>query len=247
MKTVAIIQARMGSTRLPGKIMMKLKEKTVLNHVIERVQQSREIDEIIVATTILKEDDVVEVAAKRYGVKVFRGSSENVLERYYQAAVSSDADHIVRITSDCPLVDSIVLNELVRKYHESNCEIATNVGKKVEDRTFPRGLDAEIFSFQALQQAFEKADFDYQREHVTPFMYEHISKVELLKNPVNYSMYRWTLDTPEDFKLINEIYERLYYGKHDFYLNDILEIFKQEKKLNDINMHIQQKEIKSKG
>lgn len=244
MKTVAIIQARMGSTRLPGKIMMELKGKTVLNHVIERVQLSREIDEIIVATTILEEDNIVEVEAKRYGAKVFRGSSENVLDRYYQAAISSNADHIIRITSDCPLIDPIILNELVQKYNESNCEIATNVGKKIEDRTFPRGLDAEIFSFQTLQQAYEKAFFAYQREHVTPYIYEHSSKVKLVKNSIDYSMYRWTLDTPEDFELISEIYERLYFGKHDFYLSDIVNIFKQEETLNTINMHIQQKEIK---
>lgn len=243
MKTVAIIQARMGSTRLPGKIMMKLKEKTVLNHVIERVQQSREIDEIIVATTILKEDDVVEVEAKRYGVKVFRGSSENVLERYYQAAVSSDADHIVRITSDCPLIDHKIIDDIICKYKMIDVDIMNNTGINVNERTYPRGLDVEIFPFKSLEKAFHNAYKKYQLEHVTPYIYENSNSTDIYKSDVNHSNLRLTLDTLEDYNLLEKIYLKLYHGQHNFFLDDVLNFLKNNPNLLLVNCHVEQKKI----
>lgn len=243
MKTVAIIQARMGSTRLPGKVLMKLQEKSVLGHVIERVKQADLLDEIIVATTTLPEDDVLAAEATRYeGIRVYRGSSDNVLSRYYEAAKEAGAQVIVRITSDCPLIDPIIIDHVIEMYHHTMNQVVTNVGTNPNERTFPRGLDVEVFSFEVLEAAYLQATKDYEREHVTPLIYDqHQNQISCYVNEINYSQHRWTLDTPEDLALISEIYTHLYYGRHDFYLNDIIQLFKEKPRLFDINRHIEQK------
>ncbi|WP_226670468.1 glycosyltransferase family protein [Metabacillus litoralis] len=244
MKIAAIIQARMGSTRLSGKVMKEIKGSTILSHVIERVKQSSLIEEIIIATTEHERDDVIEKEAIACGVKVFRGSEEDVLSRYYLAAKENNIDIIVRITSDCPVIDPNVIDKMVKYYLQENYALLTNAGSELSQRTFPRGLDTEIFSFDELEDAFNNGQEKYHREHVTPYIYEHSNKIYYYKNDIDYSNHRWTLDTEEDFELINEIYNRLYNGKHDFYLQDILEIFNQEPKLSTINAHIEQKKIK---
>lgn len=244
MKIGAIIQARMGSTRLPEKVMKNLKGKTVLDHVIERVKQSELIDEIIIATTTHERDAVIESEALRCRVKAFRGSEDDVLSRYYYAAKENNLDVVVRITSDCPLIDPTVLDEIIDFYLKNNYEIVSNAGSDLSNRTYPRGLDTEIFSFEVLENAFNNSKEKYQREHVTPFIYEKATKVFYYKNDIDYSKYRWTLDTDEDFKLITEIYRQLYHGKHDFYLNDIVSLFERHPELRDINAHIEQKKIR---
>ncbi|TAH59052.1 MAG: acylneuraminate cytidylyltransferase, partial [Gottschalkiaceae bacterium] len=214
MKIVAIIQARMGSTRLPGKVMMKIAKKTVLDHVVTRVRQSQLIDEIIIATTIEQEDDIIVEEARKIGVKTYRGSEEDVLSRYYYAAKENDADTIIRITSDCPLIDPKITDEIIKFYKKHEYEIVANASSDLSKRTFPRGLDVEIFSFSQLEIAFMKAYEKYQREHVTPYIYEKAKKIYFYKNDVDYSKYRWTLDTEEDFELICRIYDELYKGSH---------------------------------
>ncbi|MFY2158380.1 cytidylyltransferase domain-containing protein [Cytobacillus firmus] len=243
MKIAAIIQARMGSTRLSGKVMKDIKGRSVLSHVIERVRQSDLIEDIIIATTVLARDNVIENEAKIYGAKVFRGSEEDVLSRYYLAAKENNIDIIVRITSDCPVIDSNVIDEIINYYLKENYDIVTNAGSDISQRTFPRGLDTEVFSFQVLEEAFNNGREKYHREHVTPYIYERSNKIHYFKNDVNYSNHRWTLDTEEDFELISEIYSRLYKGTHDFYLQDIIDIFNKEPKLFTINAHIEQKKI----
>lgn len=244
MKIAAIIQARMGSTRLSGKVMKDIKGRTVLSHVIERVKQSNLIDEVIIATTVQERDSVIEKEALKCGAKVYRGSEEDVLSRYYLAAKENNIDIIVRITSDCPVIDANVIGEIINFYLEEDYDIVTNAGSDLSQRTFPRGLDTEVLSYEVLKDAFNNGREKYHREHVTPYIYEKSNKIHYFKNDVNYSMYRWTLDTEEDFELISEIYNRLYKGTHDFYLQDIIEIFKQEPKLFTINAHIEQKKIK---
>ncbi|UCZ52945.1 glycosyltransferase family protein [Bacillus shivajii] len=244
MKIAAIIQARMGSTRLSGKVMKDIKGRTVLSHVIERVNQSNLIDEIIIATTVKERDTIIENEAIKCGAKVYRGSEEDVLSRYYLAAKENNIDIVVRITSDCPVIDANVIDEILNFYLEEKYDIVTNAGSDLSQRTFPRGLDTEVFSFEVLEDAFNNGREKYHREHVTPYIYENSNEIHYLKNDVNYSMYRWTLDTEEDFELINEIYNRLYKGTHDFYLQDIIEIFKQEPKLFTFNAHIEQKKLK---
>lgn len=244
MKVVAIIQARMGSTRLPGKVMMKIQGKTVLDHVISRVKQSKIIDDIVIATTTILDDTIIVEETNRLNVKYFRGSKDDVLSRYYYAAKENGADIVVRITSDCPLIDPYVVDDTVRHYFEEEADIVTNAGPILSERTFPRGLDVEVFSFDILKKAFENATETYQREHVTPYIYENSKKIYFHKNNVDYSRHRWTLDTEEDFELISEIYERLFKGKHDFYLKKIIELFDKEPELFQINAHVEQKKIK---
>lgn len=244
MKTVAIVQARMGSTRLPGKILKDLLGKTVLQHVIERVLMVNSIDEIIIATTVLDQDIVVVHEATKCGVKYFRGSEEDVLSRYYLAAKESEADVIVRITSDCPLIDPIITDQVVKYFLEKQeYELVTNAGIDVTKRTFPRGLDTEVFSFQALEEAFKAATLPYQREHVTPYIYENSNKIYFYQNEVDYSHLRWTLDTEEDYLLIEKIYNHLYHGTHDFYFQDIIRLLEKYPEFIQINSHIEQKKI----
>ena len=244
MKTGAIIQARMGSTRLPGKVMMTISGKTVLNHVIERVRQSQSIDEIIIATTEYEEDDIIVAEALKCGARVFRGSEEDVLSRYYYAAKENMLDTVVRITSDCPLIDPIIIGEVVDAYKKRDCDLATNAGIIVDQRTYPRGLDVEVFGFKILSEAFEKAHEKYQREHVTPYIYEVSDSIYHLKLNKDYSEFRWTLDTKEDFELINRIYTDLYNGEHNFYFSDVLNLYKYKPELLNINAHVEQKDYK---
>lgn len=243
MKTVAIIQARMGSTRLPGKVMKKILDKTVLEHVVTRVKQAKEIDEIVIATTVKADDNVIVEEAKRLKVKFFRGSEEDVLSRYYYAAKENGADTVVRITSDCPLIDPKIVDEIVKYYKRNKYDLLTNAGSNISQRTYPRGLDTEVFAFKELEDAYIKAKEIYQREHVTPFIYENSDDIFYYKNDIDYSKHRWTLDTEEDFRLITNIYEELYRGKHDFYFKDIIELFERMPELFNINEHIEQKKL----
>ncbi|MFC4409984.1 cytidylyltransferase domain-containing protein [Chungangia koreensis] len=244
MKIAAIIQARMGSTRLSGKVMKELKGKTVLSHVIERVRQSKLIEDIIIATTIHERDNIIEMEAINCGSKVYRGSEDDVLSRYYFAAKENNVDTIIRITSDCPLIDPNVIDKIIKYYLNGSYDLVTNAGSDLTQRTYPRGLDTEIFSFEMLENAFLNGKENYHREHVTPFIYEYSNKILYFKNDMDYSKYRWTLDTEDDFELISEIYNRLYKGIHNFYLPDIIELFKEEPTLFTINAHIEQKKIK---
>lgn len=243
MKVIGIVQARMGSTRLPGKVMMKIKGEAVLFFVIERVKQSKLIDQIVIATTTNKQDDVIVKEAKRLKVDCFRGSEEDVLSRYYNAAQNYNADVVVRITSDCPLIDPKLNDKVIGFYLENNSyDLVTNAGP-VEKRTYPRGLDIEVFSFQKLEEAYNKADKKYQREHVTPYIYENSEDLFFITSEVDYSDIRLTLDTSEDFDLIQKIFEKLYHGKHDFYLKEIINLFNAEPTLKRINQHVEQKKI----
>ncbi|WP_209121611.1 cytidylyltransferase domain-containing protein [Alkalihalobacillus sp. BA299] len=243
MKIGAIIQARMGSTRLSGKVMKQIMGKTVLSHVIERVKQSKLIEDIVIATTVHERDNNIEAEALKCGLSVFRGSEDDVLSRYYYAAKQHNTDVIIRITSDCPVIDPIVIDEIISCYLEGQYDLVTNAGSDLTQRTYPRGLDTEVFSFKALEDAFVNAKEKYQSEHVTPYIYEQSHKIYYFKNDVDYSRYRLTLDTKEDFELISEIYKRMYKGRHDFYLNDIIELFEREPNLFNINAHIEQKKI----
>lgn len=244
MKIGAIIQARMGSTRLSGKVIKDLEGKTVLAHVIDRVKQSNMIDVIIIATTTQSRDDVIEAEALRCGVRAFRGSEDDVLSRYYYTAKEYALDAVVRVTADCPLIDPKVLDEVIHCYVNNEYDIVSNAGSDLSDRSYPRGLDTEVFSFKVLECAFINAREKYQREHVTPYIYGMSKSSYYYKNDIDYSKYRWTLDTDEDYKLISEIYKYLYRGRHDFYLYDIVKLFEAKSELFDINAHIEQKKVK---
>ena len=170
MKYSVIIQARRGSTRLPGKILYSVKDKTLLEFGIERIKKAKLVNQIIVATTTLDRDDVIEDIAKKCGVEVFRGSEEDVLARYYYAARYNNVQTVIRITSDCPLIDPNIIDLAINEYERTQCDILTNVPNNGEKLTYPRGMDVEIFSMKLLEDAFFNAEKKYEREHVTPYL-----------------------------------------------------------------------------
>lgn len=228
----------MGSTRLPGKVLKKINQKTILEHVIERVKKAKLIDQIIIATTNLEEDDVISKHISNLGITVFRGSELNVLSRYYNAAKENKADIVIRITSDCPLIDSKIIDKCIQKYIDNDCDILTNAGG--QNRTFPRGLDTEVFSFEKLEYAYKNAKKNYEKEHVTTFIYSNANKIYYYKNEKDLSKIRVTVDTQEDFDLIKIIYN--FFGDKEFYLDDLERLFASNPNLYTINSEITQKD-----
>lgn len=244
MKVVCIMQARTGSTRLPGKVLKIICGKTVLEHDIDRLKRVKNIDEIVIATTTLEKDDILTEEANRLGVKYFRGSENDVLSRYYYAAKENVADIIVRVTSDCPLIDSEVTEKIIQ-YYVDNKNKYDYVSNTI-NRTYPRGLDTEAFSFNALEKAFNEAVSSRDREHVTPYIWDNPAVFRLFqyKNDIDYSNLRWTLDTTEDYELINRIYSSLYPFKgNQFNMNDIIELYNAFPVLREINKNIEQKKV----
>ncbi|WP_338751613.1 glycosyltransferase family protein [Bacillus sp. FJAT-52991] len=241
MKIVAVIQARMGSTRLPGKILKKVMGKTLLEYQLERVKRSKLIDEIVVATTSKSSDDVIVNLCEELGIHTYRGSEDDVLSRYYEAATVYKADVVVRLTSDCPIIDPEVIDQVVRVYlnHQGAVDYVSNTLK----RTFPRGMDTEVFSYQALEQAYQQANLYRDREHVTAYFYTNPEKYQLknVKSSNNSSRHRWTVDTEEDFELITKIISNLYPLKSSFTLRDALDLLEEHKEWSKINEHIEQK------
>ena len=240
MKIVAIVQARMGSTRLPGKVLMDLAGQTVLECVVRRTQLSRLVREVRIATTTLKSDDPILNEGLRLGVPVSRGSEEDVLDRYWQASQECGATAIVRITSDCPLIDPEVIDQTIQVFHDRQADYACNC----RPRTYPRGLDAEVFTADALGQAWEHAQKPHEREHVTPYFYENpgLFRLASLKGKTDYSQFRWTLDTPEDLMLLRAIYAR-FPGRTNFSWREAIELVKSEPALSSINQHVRQKQL----
>lgn len=243
MKVVCIIQARVGSSRLPGKVLKEICGKTVLEHDINRLKLVQNIDEIVVATTVEEQDDRIVNEANRLGVKYFRGSENDVLSRYYFAAKENNADIVVRVTSDCPCLDYNILNDMINLFFEKSNEI--DYMNNTVERTYPRGYDIEIFSYNALENAFNKARKDYEREHVTPYIYDSNNNFRMFsyKNLNNYSKYRVTLDTKEDLQVITSIYEALFDEKGYFLLQDVVEFLDKNPQVAKINEEIEQKKL----
>src|SRR6266545_4737169 len=240
MNIVAIVQARMGSSRLPNKVLMDLGAATVLDRVLNRLRHCHLIGNVVVATTTEPKDNVIVEHCESGGTGVFRGSEEDVLDRYYRAAMHASADVIVRITSDCPLIDPEVSDATIQEFLDQRADYASNV----LERTYPRGLDTEVMTWKALERAWREAQKSYQREHVTPFIYENpgMFKLQGIKNPLNYSNHRWTLDTPEYLRLLRAIYAH-FGGRDDFGWHEVLRIVEADPSLAEINRHINQKVV----
>ena len=240
MKIVAIVQARTGSSRLPGKVLRDLEGATVLDRVLNRLGRSWLIQESVVATTIEPADDAIVEHCERTGRKVFRGSEQDVLDRYYQAAKYVNADVVVRITSDCPVIDPEVTDATVHAFLDRHADYASNVLV----RTYPRGLDTEVMTVQALERAWRESTKPYQREHVTPYIYENPQEFKLhgIENDTDCSRHRWTVDTPEDLQLLRAIYER-FGGRDDFGWREVLKLVESDPSLAEINRHIAQKVV----
>ena len=233
---LAIIQARMGSTRLPNKVLLKLAGKTVLEHVVSRVKKSKFVDEVIVATTIDKKDLEIISHCASNGIRIFVGSETDVLDRYYQAARLLQPTNVIRITSDCPMIDPEIIDLIGRKHLEERADYTSNT----IDETYPDGLDAEVTSFEALKTAWEQATLNSEREHVTPFIKKNPGKFKLVsvENDTNLSHMRWTIDQPEDFEFLQRIFDRLYTANNDFRTKDVLNEIARDPDLLDVNKGI---------
>ena len=244
MNVICIIQARIGSSRLPEKVLKKIEGKTVLEHDVDRLKRVESINEIVIATTVEESDSKIVDEANRLNVKYFRGSGEDVLSRYYFAAKENKADIVVRVTSDCPLIDSQVTDEII-KFYIDNYPIYDYVSNTL-DRTYPRGLDTEVFSFEALEKAFNEAKENFQREHVTPFIWDNNKEFSnyQFKDSRDNSHLRLTLDTAEDLELITEVYSELYSLDNKFGLKELINLFEKRPELIYINNEIEQKKIK---
>jgi len=229
MKIGAIIQARVGSSRLRGKVLLKLPyegEKTVLEHVIERVKRAKTINEVIVATTTNEEDEKIVRIAEGLGVKTFRGSEKDVLSRYYYTAKEHKLDIVVRITSDCPCIDPTIIDKAVKRHLENNADYTRTVG-------FPRGFDVEVISFKALEVAHKEATKDFEREHVCPYIYKTAPerfKITYFyaEEEINHPEIRVTLDTEEDYALLCCVFDTLYKKNPLFGVYEVVELFRKK-------------------
>ena len=245
MRTGIIIQARLGSKRLPGKVLKQLpygSGDSVLQHVIKRLKLSEKADVIIVATTVkLADDPIVELAAKE-GVLCFRGAEDDVLERYFMAAEENNLDLIVRVTSDCPCIDPEVLDRIIDEHKSGGNDYTSNT----MPRTYPHGLDVEVFTFEALKRAHDEAVDAYDREHVTPYLYRY-GKFETGKVAATGDMarpdIRVTLDTIEDYALLSAVFDCLYDENPFFGGGAIVRLFNEKPWLAIINGKIVQKSL----
>lgn len=239
MDAIAVIQARMGSTRLPGKVLLELCGDPILYHIVKRVKHAQRISKIVVATSVNAEDDAIYSYCQSIGINCFRGSESNVLSRYFHAAEAfhiKQGDSIVRVTADNPLVDPKILDSLLAYFERQNLPYAATSG-------FPLGVGAEAFTFTALEEAFEKATKPHEKEHVTPYMYREGCTIGRLMSPADCSRLRFTLDTPEDYEFIKEVYSALYHGAHNFYLDDVLKLLAENPYVAEINSHVRQKGV----
>lgn len=241
MKTVIIVQARMTSTRLPGKVLKTVLGKPLLEYQLERLSRVSKADEIVIATTTNETDQPIVELCNRLEVKYFRGSEDDVLSRYYYAAKKYCADVIVRVTSDCPLIDPEVIDNVITTYLEN--QQAYDYVSNCLERTYPRGMDTEVFSFHVLKDAFEKAKDKSEREHVTSYIYRHPEMYTLqnIARSTDLSEYRLTVDTPEDLLLISNLLKEIYPSKPQYKLSDILNQMELHPDWQLINRHVEQK------
>ena len=236
-----IVQTRTGSTRLPGKVMMKADDKLLMiDYVINQLKHSKLHDEIVVATTNLEQDDVIFDYVTNRNILCFRGDEKNVLERHYQCAKKYAFSTIVRIPSDKPLIDPTIVDSVIEKFQSNSYDYLSNFFIDVNDNdrfipSYPSGTEVEIFSFTALETAWKNATSEEEKEHVTPYLYSHPEKfnTSTLKSKNNLSQFRWALDYENDLKLIRIIISKI--QKRPILMNDILELFEQEPDLTKIN------------
>lgn len=235
---LTIIQARLGSTRFPGKVFKEIIGKPMIFHMLDRVKRSNLVDELCVATSTNLKDDILAKKIEEYGIKVFRGSENDVLERFYNCANSFEEipKIIIRLTSDCPLIDPGLIDDLISTF-QNDMDYPDYISNSLNP-TLPDGLDCEVFTYDALEKAFFNAKNDFEREHVTPYIYLNKSEFNV-KNKTysdNKSFMRWTVDFPEDFEFVTKVYEQLYpkFGTN-FTYRDVYSLLDQNPNLLNIN------------
>jgi spore coat polysaccharide biosynthesis protein SpsF len=239
-RTVAIIQARMASSRLPGKVLADLAGQPMLARVVRRARRADRLDGVAVATTIDPSDDPVEELCRALRAPCTRGHRTDVLGRYMQAAGEWDAQAIVRLTADCPLIDPEVIDRTVAAFQET--EPSPDYASNRLRRTYPVGLDVEVVTRAALARAAEEATEDYQREHVTPYLYEQPGRFRLVavESGGDCGAMRWTVDTQADLDFVREVYGR-FDGRDDFTWREVLQLLEREPELREINAHVRQR------
>jgi spore coat polysaccharide biosynthesis protein SpsF len=230
---LAVVQARVSSSRLPGKVLLPILGKPMLQLHLERLRRMKMADELVVATSDGVSDDPLAGFCRQLGVSCFRGSLEDVLDRFYQAAREYRPAHVVRLTGDCPLADPALIDEIVRYHIEGGYDYTSNTITP----TYPDGLDAEVVRFECLETAWREARLPSQREHVTPFIWSQPDRFKLAnyENEEDLSDLRWTVDEPQDFELIEMIYRELYPDKPDFDRADVLRLVRSKPELQDVN------------
>ncbi len=259
-KIVAIIQGRMSSSRLPGKILADIAGQPMLQRVFVRTSRSVSVSQTIFATTTDPSDDPVAEYCDWSGIPFTRGNLYDVLDRYYQTAKQARADVVVRITADCPVIDPALIDDVVTVLLEGEYDFACNRLPPPWTRTYPIGLDTEACTFAALERAWREAKEIHHREHVMPYLYEGVQlntdnrllhtgnsprgfRIALLHNPTDFGDYRWTVDTPEDLEFMRQVYAR-FNGRDDFSWKEVLDLVHNEPELMKINAGVRHKTLK---
>jgi spore coat polysaccharide biosynthesis protein SpsF len=240
-KVTAIIQARMGATRLPGKVLEDIAGQPMLARVVNRTCRAKTLNSVVIATTTQPADDVIVRLCGDQGWPFFRGSEEDVLDRYYQAALASQVDAIARITSDCPLIEPEIIDKVVSEFLSSYLEVDYVSNTLV--RTFPRGLDVEVMSFAALEKAWREDSNPSWREHVTSYIWRHPEKFKIrnVANDTDYSYMRWCVDTSEDLAFVRKVYDC--FQNDAFTWRQVLRLLKKHPEWLEINQHVRQKAV----
>jgi spore coat polysaccharide biosynthesis protein SpsF (cytidylyltransferase family) len=230
-KTVAIIQARLGSTRLPRKVLADIVGRPLLFHVIERARQIQGVDDMVLATTHLEDDLELVNWARDWDVPCYAGSPEDVLDRYYQAAKFYNADIVMRITADCPFLDPEVSGRVLQRFLQGGVDYVSNTIFP----TFPDGLDTEVFSFVALEKSWREAKLISEREHVTPYIWKHPQFFRLynVQNDTDLSRYRWTVDEAADLEFARAVFQKI--GSDRLHMYDVLNVLQLHPSLLEVN------------
>ena len=233
---LAIIQARLSSSRLPRKVLKSILGKPMLLHQLERLQHSQIIDKLIVATSIEASDDSIEEMCVDNDIEVFRGSLYNVLDRFYQCSISYNPEHIVRLTGDCPLIDCEIVDQVIQYHLDEKSTYTSNC----HPPTFPDGLDVEVFKFSALEEACRFAKLPSELEHVVPYIRNNLdlSDKRNFEFRVDLSTHRWTVDELNDLRFVKEVYAELYPKNKKFNMQSVLNLLKVKPYLKKINNHI---------
>jgi len=238
MKILTVIQARMSSTRLPGKVMLPILGKPLLVRMVERVQSAKLIGQLVVATSTNPEDDKIEELCKENNISCFRGHLTDLLDRHYQAGKSYGADAVVKIPSDCPLIDPQIIDRVLKYYIDNSDQF--DFVSNLHPATYPDGNDVEVMSFNVLEKAWKEATKQLEREHTTPYFWENSDKFRIgnveWETGKDYSTtHRWTIDFEADYQFIKKIYEELYKNNSVFGLYDILKVLQEKPDIAEIN------------
>jgi len=238
--TIAVIQARMGSSRLPGKVLLPLIGRPILAHVVKRTARAQRLDGFVVATTADTADDPIADLAAREGWPLVRGSVDDLLDRYVMAARAEGANVVVRVTADCPLIDPGIIDDTIEAFGAGDCDYAAT---GLEPRTFPRGLDVEVIARAALEQAWREDADPAWREHATPYIYRHPDRFRIcpVVSEDDRSAHRWTVDAAEDYELVRRIYDA--FGRDDFTWREALAVVEAHPDWSELNRNVVQKVV----